>query len=192
MSNPKEQPTEGVEEPQVESATANREPETDESTADVATSTAETAPEESPEYLALKDKYIRLLADFDNARKRQLRDREEWIKCANERLIGLLLPVLDNLTLARSQAKENDPFVEGVALVEKQFVDVLQKEGLAPIEAEGKPFDPNLHEALSMLPSTEHPANTVLQVYRKGWMLNGKLLRAAQVIVSNDESEPSV
>ncbi|MDY5954573.1 MAG: nucleotide exchange factor GrpE [Kiritimatiellia bacterium] len=147
------------------------------------------APEESPEYLALKDKYLRLLADFDNARKRQLRDREEWIRSANEKLIAELLPVLDHLALALAQVKEKNPFADGVALVEKQFLGVLEKQGLAPIESEGQPFDPNLHEALSMLPSPEVPANTILQVYRKGWTLNGKLLRAAQVIVSSGTPE---
>ncbi len=142
------------------------------------------------ELAALKDKYLRLLADFDNARKRQLREREEWIKSANEGLIKDMLPVIDHLELAVSKAPEgDDPFVGGVKLVLKQFLEALAKQGATPVDAVNAEFDPNLHEALSVAPSATVAANTVLEQYRCGWLLNGKLIRAAQVIVSGGAPE---
>ena len=154
------------------------------------------APEPDPtaklesELAAMKDKYLRLLADFDNARKRQIREREEWIKLANEGLLKELLPVVDNLELAVSQAPvEASPFVDGVKMVTRQFMETLTRQGVTPVEAAGTQFDPNLHEALSMTPSADIEAHQVIQQFRRGWQLNGKLIRPAQVIVSSGKPE---
>ena len=142
------------------------------------------------ELAAMKDKYLRLLADFDNARKRQVREREEWIKLANEGLIKELLPVLDHLELAVSQAPaETSPFIDGVKMVARQFTEALTRQGMTPVEAVGTEFNPNLHEALSMTPSVDIEANQVIQQFRRGWQMNGKLIRAAQVIVSSGKPE---
>jgi len=154
------------------------------------------APEPDPtaklesELAAMKDKYLRLLADFDNARKRQVREREEWIKLANEGLLKELLPVLDNLELAVSQAPaETSPFIDGVKMVTRQFMETLARQGVVCIDAVGAEFDPNIHEALSMTSSADIEANKVIQQFRRGWQLNGKLVRPAQVIVSSGKPE---
>ena len=151
----------------------------------------QTQPEtEAEELAALKDRHARLLADFDNYRKRQLRDREEWVKRANSGLLSDLLPVLDHLELALAKAVEpTDPFVTGVRLVYDQFITLLEKYDMLPLDALGEPFDPAYHEALSQVPSETVPANIVVEQFRRGWLLAEKLLRPAQVIVSSGQPE---
>jgi molecular chaperone GrpE len=134
----------------------------------------------------IKNQYIRLMADFDNYRKRQAREREEFVKRSNERLLGDILPVVDNLELALKKISDpEDPFAAGVKLVFDQFLSVLKRCGLTPIEAQGKEFNPEQHEALSYIPSPTVPANQVIDQFRCGWDLSGHLMRAAQVIVSS-------
>ncbi|MDD2598390.1 MAG: nucleotide exchange factor GrpE [Kiritimatiellae bacterium] len=144
----------------------------------------------------LKNQYLRLMADFDNYRKRQAREREEFMKRSNECLLGDLLPVVDHLKLALAEITDpEDPFSKGVKLVHDQFEGVLNRYGLTRIEATGEVFNPELHEALSYIPSPTVPANQVIDQFRCGWKLSGHLMRAAQVIVSsgqpgeNDEQE---
>lgn len=147
--------------------------------------------EEAVDEVALfKDRYARLMADFDNFRKRQVRERAEVIKRANESLLSDLLPVLDHLELALAQAADpQEPFVAGVRMVYDQFVTLLDGHGMTPLDTLGEPFDPNFHEALSQSASDEVPANTIVQQFRRGWLLNGHLVRAAQVIVSSGPAE---
>ncbi|MBQ9431634.1 MAG: nucleotide exchange factor GrpE [Kiritimatiellae bacterium] len=147
--------------------------------------------EEKPDELAvLKDRYARLMADFDNFRKRVAREYEETVKRSNARLLEELLPVLDDLELALTKAPSaDDPMVSGVKMVTDKFVSVLERNGLKRIDARGEVFDPSVHEALSMLPSPDVPAQTVIDQFRCGWTLGGKLLRAAQVIVSSGAPE---
>lgn len=146
---------------------------------------------EKPDELAvLKDRYARLMADFDNFRKRVAREYEETVKRSNARLLEELLPVLDDLELALTKAPSaDDPMVSGVKMVTDKFVSVLERNGLKRIDARGEVFDPSIHEALSMLPSPDVPAQTVIDQFRCGWTLGGKLLRAAQVIVSSGAPE---
>jgi len=145
---------------------------------------------EAEELAALKDRHARLLADFDNYRKRQLRDREDLVKRANSDLLADLLPVADHLELALANASEpTDPFVTGVRLVYDQFIALLEKYEMLPLDAAGEPFDPAFHEALSQMPSETVPANIVIEQFRRGWLLAGKLLRPAQVIVSSGQPE---
>ncbi len=159
---------------------------------------AEPAPAEPPkpspeaaELAALKDRYTRLMADFDNFRKRQVREREDWVKRANEALLGDLLPVIDHLELAlKKTSSPDDPFAAGVKMVYDQFVTLLTRYDMTPIDAKGQPFDPNIHEALSQMSSATVPAQMVLDQFRRGWRLAGKLLRPAQVIVSSGSPEP--
>lgn len=143
------------------------------------------------ELASAKDRYLRLLADFENSRKRQNRDREETIRRANEALLQALLPVLDHLELAlNSPALDRDTaFVKGVQMVAEQFVAVLHKFELKPINALGELFDPSQHEALTQMPATGIPAGHVVQQLRRGWSLSGRLLRPAQVIVSSGAPE---
>ena len=145
------------------------------------------APAQEPAELALlKDRYARLMADFDNYRKRQTREREEWIKRANEDLLGDLLPIVDHLELALGKTPDMaNPFVAGVKLVFDQFLTLLDRYGVTPIDAKGQPFNPDWHEALSQMPSATVPANDVIEQYRRGWCLAGRLLRPSQVIVSS-------
>lgn len=146
---------------------------------------------EAVELAALKDRYARLLADFDNFRKRQVREREELIKRANEELLGDFLPVVDHLELALAKTPEPaDPFVTGVRLVYEQVLSLLNRYGLTPIDAKGQPFNPEFHEALSQMSSPTVPAHAVIDQFRRGWLLAGRLLRPAQVIVSSGLPDP--
>lgn len=134
------------------------------------------------------DRLLRLQADFDNFRKRTVREREETYRRANTDLMTDLLPVLDHMELALKAVSENatDPaFVEGVKLVFDQMLGVLDRFGLTPIDAEGKAFDPGEHEAISHLPSPDVPENHVMVQSRRGYKLGERVLRAAQVVVSS-------
>lgn len=146
---------------------------------------------ESVELAAVKDRYARLMADFDNFRKRQVREREDWLKRANEELLGDLLPVVDNLDLALQKITDPaDPFAIGMKMVYDQFHAILDRYGVTPIEAKGQPFDPSIHEALSQMSSPTVPAHVVIDQFRRGWRLAGRLLRPAQVIVSSGAPDP--
>ncbi|HRT29505.1 MAG TPA: nucleotide exchange factor GrpE [Kiritimatiellia bacterium] len=149
-------------------------------------------PSGNEELLTLKDRYTRLMADFDNFRKRQIREREEWVKRANEDLLSDLLPVVDHLELALAQAEDPDsPFVVGVKMVYDQFLTLLDRYDMVPLDALGEPFDPTYHEALAQASSETVPADIVMEQYRRGWLLKGRLLRPAQVIVSSGAADPA-
>ena len=142
------------------------------------------APEQA-ELVALKDRYARLLADFDNYRKRQLREREDWGKRANESLLEDFLPVADNLELALGKADPSASFTAGVKMVYGQFIAALEKHGVTPLDAKGQPFNPDWHEALSQMPSDTVSEGEVIEQFRRGWCIGGRLMRPAQVIVSS-------
>ncbi len=133
-----------------------------------------------------KDRYARTLADFDNYRKRMARDREELAQFAAKDILKDLLPTVDNLALALDKAEnKEDPFVQGVKLAYDGFLKVLADHGATPLDSVGEPFDANYHEALAQLPSADVPEGTVMNEVKRGWLLYGKLLRAAQVVVSS-------
>lgn len=135
-----------------------------------------------------QDKLARVMADFDNYRRRNDEDRSRFIKQAGEKLLLELIPVLDDLTRALDACTINEhtkTLVDGLRLVEKKFNDVLTINGVKPIEALHKPFDPQYHEALTMIADGDHEhEEQVIQEYRKGYMLYEKVLRPAQVVVS--------
>jgi molecular chaperone GrpE len=142
----------------------------------------------SPEDEALETRLLRLQADFDNYRKRMVRERAEWQRQAHETLLQDLLPVLDHYELGLNSAiklEADAAMVDGFRMVYDQFNAALSKHRVEPIESEGQPFDPNRHEAITYVPSEEHPAETVIAQTRRGYLLDGKLLRAAQVVVSS-------
>jgi molecular chaperone GrpE len=133
---------------------------------------------ERDEYL---DALRRLKAEFENSRKRQERERSRVLQAASERLVVELLPVLDNLD--RALEAEGD-VREGVLATRDQLVDVLQSEGLVPVASDGQPFDPNVHEAVMGQPSEDHEEGTILQTFQRGYVLNGKPIRIAKVVVA--------
>jgi molecular chaperone GrpE len=138
---------------------------------------------------AKRDEYLadlqRLAADFDNYRKRVLRDQEQLVARAHEGLVKELLPVLDDLERALGAAEVHDEatVVEGVRLVQRALADQLAREGLEEITAEGA-FDPHIHEALLSQPGEGAEPGTVLQVVQKGYRLGDRVLRPARVVIS--------
>jgi molecular chaperone GrpE len=139
------------------------------------------------------DKYLRTYADFENYRKRMQRDLADFRKYANEQLALELLSVVDHLGLALKHAAEtgetNEGLRQGVELVYKQFLDVLDKFGIKPFKAEGEPFDPAKHDAVLQVPRPDLPDNTVVQVLQDGYLYYDKILRHAKVGVSKKPSE---
>ncbi len=135
------------------------------------------------------EKLLRLMAEFENYKKRALREKEEHIKYANETLIKEILPVLDDFdrTLAHFSAEKEtnlNTFIDGVQLIQKSLLNILQKFGLTEIDAIGQKFDPSLHDAVSCINSTEHEDDTVIEVHRKGYKLFDRVIRASQVVVA--------
>lgn len=131
-----------------------------------------------------RDRYLRLLADFENFRKRSEREKTEFYKYALAGLLKDLLPVLDNFDRALDHAEEGDDFHKGVLLIYKQLFEVLQKHGLRPIDESGVPFDPNIHEAVIREEDPSVPSHTVTAVLQKGYFLHDRLLRPAMVKVA--------
>jgi molecular chaperone GrpE len=135
------------------------------------------------------DKLLRTTADLDNYKKRAARERQEAIAYANASLMQALLPILDNLDMALSAATgAAEPTAKslqtGVAMIGQQLRNALGEAGLEEIDAAGKAFDPNLHEAVSQQESEEVPEGQVFQQLRKGYKLRDRLLRPASVIVA--------
>jgi molecular chaperone GrpE len=138
----------------------------------------------------LIDTLQRLQADFDNYRKRAARDQEALVARAGERIVKELLPILDDLERAIEAAEKHEEakLEEGVKLVHRQLEQLLEREGLAPVETDGK-FDPHVHEALLTQPS-ESEEGSVVEVLQKGYRLGDRVLRPARVVVAGPKEEP--
>jgi len=132
----------------------------------------------------LRDRYLRLLADYENFRRRSEREKADFYKYAMAGVLKDLLPVLDNFDRALDHAEQGDDFHRGVLLIYKQLFDVLEKHGLRPIEESGVPFDPNIHEAVVREEDPSVPSHTVTAVLQKGYFLHDRLLRPAMVKVA--------
>lgn len=144
-----------------------------------------TTAEVKPVEIDWKDTYLRLRADFDNYKKRAARDREDSYRYAESDIIGDILPAVDNLSLALANAKDKeDPFVKGVALVYDSLLASLKKHDAEPFDSVGLELDTEKMEAIAKLPSEEVEEGKVSNEVKKGWLLKGKVLRAAQVVVS--------
>ncbi len=133
----------------------------------------------------------RTRADFENYQKRTQRELAQERRYWHGGLALELLPIFDNFERAVAAAKEageSGPLVQGVAMVQAQVLDVLRRHGITRIEAQGQPFDPNLHQAVLQQPSSQHPPNTVLQVLEHGFMIHDRVLRPARVVVSVPEA----
>ena len=134
-----------------------------------------------------RDLALRSQADFENYKKRAAREKEDAVKYANSSLLQRLVSILDNFELGLAAAKtesEQSPIYSGMILVQKQLNDLLEENGLQAIEAEGKKFDPNLHEAIAHEPS-ESAEGTVVRQARRGYRFKDRLLRPARVVVSS-------
>lgn len=135
-----------------------------------------------------KAKYYYLAAEIENMRRRNEREKENLLKFGNEKVLSGLIGVVDNFDLTVNALRsDNDDkvknIVKGIDMIRNQFLDVLKQNGLTPVEAMGKKFDPNFHEALSQAPAAGKEDEEILQVYQQGYSLNGRLIRAAKVVV---------
>jgi molecular chaperone GrpE len=140
----------------------------------------------------VEDRLLRLAAEFDNYKKRMAKEFGYLIKNANENLMLQLLDTLDNFQRALDSAKNSDDydsFHKGVELIHNHMKEILTKEGLKEIEALGKPFDPNFHEAVTQAESDQHDEGIVMDEINKGYMLNDRLLRASKVVVSKGKGK---
>lgn len=140
-----------------------------------------------------KDKYIRLFAEFDNVRKRHERERMELIKYAHEEVIIEMLGFYEDFERAVEAARK-DPsgqaqLLKGVEMTLKRMQELMKKYDVKAIEALGKPFDHNLHEAMMVAETNEQPDNTVLEVFQKGYLLGDRVVRTAKVKVSKRVQE---
>mgnify|MGYP000185698895 CR=1 FL=1 len=145
-----------------------------------------------------KDGALRAVADGENAKRRATAEIEKARKFALERFAGDLLPVIDNLENAvRFADRENEdlkPIIEGIELTQKTFISTVEKNGLSVIDPEGEAFNPDQHQAMSMQESADLAPNTVMAVMQKGYVINGRLLRPAMVMVSKapEDTAPAV
>lgn len=134
----------------------------------------------------LREALMRTVADFENLKRRTEREKAEYTRWALADALRDLLSVLDNLERAVAHAADGtgEEFREGVAMVTRQFVDALRRQGAVEVSALGEPFDPNFHQAVMRVETADVPGGTVLEVFQKGYMLNERLLRPAMVKVS--------
>lgn len=166
----------------------NNEPETEILSPEPAEAEIASLKEQLAKSESQKDDMLRTLADYENSRKRAQRDLETERKYAHEKLAADLLPAFDNLDRAVAAAKnagDQGPLVKGVLATQFQLLDILKRHGIVTIESLGQPFDPNLHEAVQMMPGTEQPANTVVQVLQQGFRIHDRVLRPASVVIAS-------
>lgn len=151
------------------------------------------------ELLQWKDKYLRIMAEFENFRKRSLAEKSDWIRLATQRFALEICDVADNFERALAQGSVDEldtPFGKGILMIEKQLLGALEKEGVKKMDVQGKPFDPEYHDALAHIPS-DLEENAIAAVIQNGYIMNDKVLRPARVAVSNganykDENKTSL
>lgn len=134
-----------------------------------------------------RDQLLRKAAEFENYKRRVEIDQMNFVRTANESLIGLLLPVLDDLSRSLKSGKEQknfDAFYKGVELIQTKFTQVLESQGLSAFDSVGKPFDVDLHDALLQVPREDVPPGTVVEEVERGYKLYDRVLRHAKVVVS--------
>ena len=136
----------------------------------------------------LQERLLRLQAEFDNYKKRMAREKTEFLKFATENLLLEFLPVLDNLeravASARAESVNREAVADGIEMIVRLFRSTLDKAGVKPMEAAGQPFDPGLHQAIAQVETADGPENLVVEEVQKGYLLEGRVLRAAMVKVS--------
>ncbi len=141
------------------------------------------------ELAELKDKYLRVLADAENARKRIRQQSEDSVRLQRENFLRDLLPIVDNLEraveAARAASGSDQPIVEGVEMVLRALLDFLRTHGVTQVSAVGQQFDPQRHEAVDQVHSADHPPNTVVSEFHRGYLIGDRTLRPARVAVAN-------
>lgn len=141
----------------------------------------------------MSDRYIRLMAEFDNFKKRVSRDYERLVESANEKLVGELIDVRETFERAlrsSESVEECKGILEGMKLIYTKFDSVLSKNGLESFAEVGEVFDPQLHDALMKMPSEKIPEGAIAEIYESGYRLNGKVIKHARVIVSSGKETP--
>jgi molecular chaperone GrpE len=139
------------------------------------------------ELAELKDRYLRALADNENARKRIRQQSDETVRLQRENILRELLPVVDNLERAVDAARgggNGEPIVEGVEMVLRSLLDFLKTHGVTQLTSVGQPFDPQRHEAVDQIASSQYPPNTVVNEFHRGYQIGDRLLRPARVAVT--------
>ena len=152
--------------------------------------TGEADPKSSEDLQKIKDQYIRLMADYQNLQKRTLQEKEDLYKYAAQKTIEILLPALDTFDYAKTSIKPDsklEKIIEDFNLVFEMILKCLKDIGLETIEETGIPFNPFHHEPLNQVPTNDLPDHTVMQILKKGYMLNKKVIRPALVSVSVKE-----
>lgn len=127
----------------------------------------------------LKDKYLRLMAEFENFKRRNVKERMDMIRSASQDTLTALMPILDDF----DRAQKNETLSDGVSMVYTKFYNILAQKGLKPMESDGKDFDAELHEAITELPMGEAMKGKVIDTVEKGYFLNDKIIRFAKVVV---------
>ena len=141
------------------------------------------------------DRFLRMAADLENYKKRTAREKEDWMKFANEDLIKSILPFIDNLERAVNNAEKvvgTEVLTEGIKLTLQQILQTLNRFGLAPFDSVGMPFDPARHEAMLVVETDQHEPDQVVEEFQKGYLLNERLLRPATVSVSKSPSKEAL
>ena len=145
----------------------------------------EQAAEKDPEEEALNVKYMRLMADFQNFKRRTEKEKSDIYAFANEKIVRELLDVIDNFERALAAGNDGDKFLEGMEMILKQLLAVLERAGVAEIKCLGEDFDPNFHNAVMTEDSAEYESGKVTAVLQKGYILNSRVVRPAMVKVAN-------
>src|SRR5271168_2053871 len=143
------------------------------------------------EIAELKDKYLRTLAESENARKRIRQQSEESIRIQREAILRDLLPIIDNLERALAASREGTDaktIVDGVEMTVRALIDFLRAQGVTPVQSVGQAFDPNRHEAVDHVASQTHPPNTVVDEFHRGYLIGDRVLRPARVSVAKGGS----
>lgn len=138
------------------------------------------------QYDMMNDQYLRLLAEFENFRRRTLKEKEELFKTASSKVITSILPVLDDFDRALStlqKTEETKAIIDGIELIQKKLTGILRQEGLEIIQCMNCDFDTDFHEALTIVESEEGKKGKVIDEIEKGYMLNGRVIRYAKVVV---------
>lgn len=150
--------------------------------------------EKDKEIAELKDKYLRTLADSENARKRIRQQADDSVRIQRENILRDLLPIIDNLERALAAARSGtDPktIVDGVEMTVRAMHDFLRAQGVTPVQSVGQPFDPNRHEAVDHVASSAHPPNTVVDEFHRGYLVGERVLRPARVSVAKGNDTDS-
>jgi len=150
--------------------------------------------EKDKEIAELKDKYLRTLADSENARKRIRQQSEESVRIQRESILRDLLPIIDNLERALAAARNGTDaktIVDGVEMTVRALIDFLRAQGVTPLQSVGQSFDPNRHEAVDHVASEKHPPNTVVDEFHRGYLIGERVLRPARVSVAKGAGRDS-